>query len=690
MFRRLFQLDASRVRLGRTVLLSVAVGVLAGLAARAMEAGIDFFFPRLIGRVVDPASPGGMDFDPRVLLMPALGGLLSGVAITSLCRRTSAHGTAVLIDAFHNHGGVMRLRDALLKAALAVLMISLGGSVGKEAAIAVLAAAIGSSVAGLFGLSPRERRIFLVAGCAAGVGAIFQCPLGGAVFAATVLYRELDIEADALLASIVASVVAYSTFMAFGGYGHFLLPGTQGLRFDSAIELPVYAVLGLFCAAAGVLFYYLLKLASRLHDGGRVPAWATTAVAGLVCGAVAIGVPQVMDPNYAFLREAMKPGWFAESPDWFDWGVLFLMVVVAKCVATTALVGTYSAGGEFGPTLFIGGAVGAMTGAFLEAFFPGAFPEPLREALIPVGMAGMLACSMRVPLAAVVMVMEMTGSYGLIVPLMLTTIVAYALGRRWGVYPEQVAGIEQSPAHVGEAVVGLLETWTVREAMERPWPFAVEPQTTLPEIVARMPAGTRPTFAVLRDGRLVGLLTTGDLTRSMEWFGGHQAVIAADLMTAYPTVIHPDEDLYGALELLRHQKLSVLPVVSREEGALLGMLTRAGILAKLKDRMSQQRALMLREHLAIATLDQEQQIEHLLAGFPAPRKGAVDRVPVPDDCVGASLKASGFRARYGEVIAVQTADGEILAPPDPDRPLRADDVLVMIPRDQSATNRPST
>ena len=200
-----------------------------------------------------------------------------------------------------------------------------------------------------------------------------------------------------------------------------------------------------------------------------------------------------------------------------------------------------------------------------------------------------------------------------------------------------------------------------------------------------MPAGTRPTFAVLRDGRLVGLVSTSDLVRSNEWFGGHHAVIAADIMTAYPTIAHPEDDLYGALEILRDHQIRLLPVVSRETGALLGMLTRAGILAKLKDRLAQQRTMMLREHLPMAALDQEQQLEHLLAGFPAPRKGEVERMPVPDDAVGRSLKESGFRARYGEVIAVQNGEGEITAPPDPDRPLRADDVLVMIPRDQSAT-----
>jgi CIC family chloride channel protein len=245
-------------RWGRLALLGFVVGVLAGLAAKVLHAGIETGTEHLLGKV---AAPGGADilgFRWTVLVLPALGGLISGVAVALFCRPSAGEGTGLVVDAFHHHGGALGLRNASVKACLAVFVISLGGSVGIEGVITVLGAAIGSQVASVAGLPARERRLFLLAGCAAGVGAIFQCPLGGALFATTILYREPEIEADALLPSLVASVTSYSTFMAFGGYGGRMLPGVESLAFSNPLDLIAYAVLGVLCAgAAGLLFHGL-------------------------------------------------------------------------------------------------------------------------------------------------------------------------------------------------------------------------------------------------------------------------------------------------------------------------------------------------------------------------------------------------------------------------------------------------
>jgi len=174
-------LTKSGSRLGRLILLSIAVGLVSGLVARALESALLFGSQNLIGRIITLGGGEVLTFRWGVLLLPALGGLISGLVVGLLCKPTRAHGTAVLIDAFHHFGAELSLRSSILKALAAVAVISLGGSVGKEAVIAVLAAAIGSSMAGRLGMTPRERRMFLTAGCAAGVGAIFQCPLGGAI-----------------------------------------------------------------------------------------------------------------------------------------------------------------------------------------------------------------------------------------------------------------------------------------------------------------------------------------------------------------------------------------------------------------------------------------------------------------------------------------------------------------------------
>jgi CIC family chloride channel protein len=667
-------------RIWRRILLSILIGVLAGLAARFVESSLHLLIPHLIGKVARPAEATIFRFDPRLLLLPAVGGLLSGLITTFLCRPDPSHGTGILIDSFHRREGAMSLKDAALKAGAAVLVIALGGSVGKEAAIAVLGAAIGARVATLLGMTPRERRLYLLAGCAAGVGAIFQCPLGGALFSATVLYREPDIEADSLMPAIIASVVGYSTFMAFGGFGRRLLEGTGGLAFSAPHELVAYAILGCTCAAASIFFSLCLRAMDRVRRRSPLPRWAAPAAAGVLVGLIACAFPQVMDAGYQFIQNSLDHGWLGPAPRWLRLTLLFTLVVLAKCVATALMIGTNTAGGLFGPVVFIGGAVGAATGAALEAITPGLFPETLRQSLIPVGMAGVLAASLRVPLAAVVMVMEMTGSYGLIVPLMLTSVLAYAIGRRWGVYKEQAEGLEHSPAHAGGHLVGLLESWTVSDVMQRDWPHVVSARATLPQMVAMMATGTRPYFAVLDGARFLGIVSTGDIARAAEIMGPSNLIIAADIMTRNSRVVSPDTDLYTALGIFRERRLEVLPVVGRSGQHFLGMLSRSEIHRTLRQRLEEHRAQMLREHAGMGALVEDSELSALLSGLPQQHKGTVSRMPVPAELVGKSLRESDFRRAYGEVIGIHTAGGQLLSPPDPGRALQAEDYLIVLPK----------
>jgi CIC family chloride channel protein len=665
-------------RLGRTFLLSVTVGFLSGLAARGFESGLQSGVQNVIGRHSDPSGFQILNFRWGVLLLPALGGLVSGLVVTLLTRPTRAHGTAVLIDAFHHQGAEISLKDSILKALAAAAVISCGGSVGKEAPIAVLGAAVGTTLAAALGMTPRERRLFLIAGCAAGVGAIFQCPLGGALFATTVLYREPEIEGDALLPSIIASVTSYSTFMAFGGYGKRLLVGTGALAFQSPAELAPYLGLAMLCALVGILFYHCMRATPRLFAKLRLPRWLTPGVAGLAGGIIACALPQVMDSRYGFIQRALDGPGIVGVPVWLETAALFAVVIVAKSVATSLMMGSDSAGGLFGPVVFMGGAVGAAMGALLEALFPGAFPESLRRSLIPVGMAGVLSASLRTPLAAIVMVTEMTGSYGLIVPLMLVSMVAYLLGRRWGVYAEQVGSPHDSPAHAGESMISLLESLRVKDLMEELWPYVVGPERTLPELVSLMTGGTRPTFAVVDGRRLMGTIPPSNIALATGSDGPSRVFCALDLLAPEMKVVFLEDDLYSTLDLFRRLSLDVLPVLDQRSGEYAGMLSREAILRALRKRLADQRYHMLREHAGLTALAQESLVENLLSEISSHNTGKVHRMSVPDELAGKPLKDSGFRSRFeARVIAIQRATGELLTPPDPDHILLKEDMLIV-------------
>lgn len=683
--RLLARFPRPAARWSRLFAIATAVGVISGLSAAGLEWGLTRGADRLAGNFADLGEAYVFRFRPVLLILPALGGLLSGLLVRIFCPHRREQGTDVLVRAFHREGGKLPLTAPAVRAVAAVGVISCGGSTGPEGPIAALGAAIGSSLGGLLKMTPRERRIMLVAGCGAGVGAIFQCPLGGALFAASVLYREPDFETDAMVPAFISSVVGYSTYMMFWGFGHRLLHGADALVFSSPRELIPYALLGLLCAAFCVVFHSCLRfIQHRPLARLRLPTWLSPAVGGLATGMVACILPQVMDGQYRFIQNAMDGdllGGF-ENMSWWRWAGLFAAVGVAKCIATAFTVGSGASGGVLGPNVFIGGVVGALLGAVLEAVAPAAFDDDLRKALIPVGMAGMLSATMRTPLAAIVMVTEMTGSYGLIVPLMLVCMSSYVVGRRWGLIDGQVATTAESPAHAGDIIVHMLESWRVGDLMQRDWAETVRQSATLGELVKLARPGTRPVFAVVDDGCIEGLISVPDVERVMREPGLPEVIIAADMMTTQLSVLHPNDDAYQALARMAHENHVVMPVVSRDpQPRFLGMLTRQHIYDAVQKQIDQMRGHLLSEHEGLASLDQEDRLQQLVMGVQTQKKEVIQRLLIPMEAVGKSLRESDFRRQFGiHVIAIEQPDGSLQCPPDPDRAMQTDQRLVAIVR----------
>lgn len=673
----------------RLFALGMFVGVLGGLTAAALQQLLEFGTHHLVGRIANLAGLQTFRFEWALLLLPALGGLLSGIITTRFVPTAREHGTNAVARAFHHSMGDLPLKGPFVRAAASIGVISCGGCAGPEGPIAGLGAAIGSSVARLFKLSARERRFMLLAGCAAGVGAIFQCPLGGALFATSILYSEEEFESGAMVPAFVASVIAYTTFKSIlGGLGNISLllttdlPG--GLTFSHPAELIPYAILGPLCGIIAIFLSIMFSyVENRLVPRAPLPRWLTPAIGGLATGALACMLPQVMDNNYSFIQNAMTG--FPELNDisdfgWMNLARLFGAVALAKCIANVCTVASGGSGGNFGPCVFIGGATGAFLGALLEAIYPGQIPENLRQALIPVGIGGVLAAGMRTPVAAMVMVMEMTGSYGLIVPLMLVCMSAYVVGRKWGLNSEQVPTSAQSPAHVGDAVIHLLENWRVGDVMERDWADTVAPETPLRAMIERIRPGTRPVFAVATNGQLLGVISLPDIRRIMDEPALAEAVIAEDMMTVQLEVIHPDLDLYHALEEFHRGNHQVLPVVSRERHQRwLGMLSRERVFDAIRERLARSQQLMLEEHGGLAAIEQEGRLQQLVMGVTPMKRDVIQRLLVPIDILGKSLREADFRRKYNaQVIAIEEPDGQVTCPPDINRPLQMNQRLLAI------------
>src|SRR5579862_2597457 len=585
----------------RLLMLCVLVGVVSGLGAVAFEAALNWLHAKLLAGWL--FSGTGQWW--ALLLVPALGGAVSGALCLWLAPEASGHGTDAVIRAFHRDKGAIRARTPIVKGVCSVLTIGSGGSAGKEGPIAQIGAGFGSTLGTLLKLSVRDRRILMLAGVAGGIGAIFKAPLGGALFAAEVLYREPDFEHDAVMPGVISSVTAYSVFTSFFGYDRILNLGHDKapLAFPTAggnawSELLHYAVLSLLCALVAFLFVKtLFTLEKRVFHPLPVPRVLKPALGGLALGALALllagsisgvqsSTPQtlggsqpqhIMAGGYTYLQTVVDSALNVSPVDsWTTWKLAgFLCVIIlAKILATSLTIGSGGSGGVLFPTLFLGGVTGAAYAKFLRALDDGgwiprwlALSPNARGGMILVGMGGAFAAATKTPIASLVMVSEITGSYGLVVPLMLTCASAYIVSRSFTLNQEQVRGIADSPAHRGDFLIDVLEGIAVEEAITGTQkPETIPVNMTLDTIMERIKGSTKPVFATVDErGYLVGVFSLGDLRQVMSEPGVAPLVVAGDLGISNPPCVGMKTTLDEALRLLTQQNVDEIPVVESAE-----------------------------------------------------------------------------------------------------------------------------
>lgn len=589
--RYIFDTEAS----GRLILYAPLVGVVAGVGAAIFYTLLEATQQFALGRLEGYYPPGAGD-EPvlhsmqlpvywwAVLLVPTIGGLLSGLLVYTFAPESEGHGTDAMVKAFHRLGGTIRGRVPFVKTAASILTIGTGGSAGREGPIAQIGAGFGSFLAEKLKLGEQERRLLMLSGGAGGIGAIFRAPLGGALFISEVLYSSTALEFAAVIPCFIASITAYTVFSLLFGYGlAFRTP--PDLVFRNAAELPFYLVFTFLCAMVGFLYvktFYGLR--DHVFRKLPIPDHFKPALGGLALGGIAIFLPQVMSGGYGWIQRAIDG----------DAGMtvtLMLVLCFAKIVATSFTISSGGSGGVFAPSLFIGAMLGGAYGQLCARFFPGMIEHP--EAFVLVGMGGLFAGVARVPLTGMLMVCEMSGSYGLLLPLMLVSIVNNAiLSSRWTLYEEQVPAMVDSPAHQGDFVIDVLEQIKVRDVMDGTRGYDLVPEgTPLPEIL-RTAARSRNSYFPVVDAQksLVGIFSLRDLRAVLVGNVAGSLVMATDLATSPVLTVTPEDDLHTALRRFTQKNVDELPVVAEEEtGHITGVLSRKDVIAAYHHRVSELR-----------------------------------------------------------------------------------------------------
>jgi H+/Cl- antiporter ClcA/CBS domain-containing protein len=561
----------------------VACTGVAFLLLRLIDLFTNLFFFGQLSLAERPPAENALGW--WVVLIPALGGLIVGLMARFGSERIRGHGIPEAMEAILIGQSRMQPRVALLKPLSSAIAIGSGGPFGAEGPIVMTGGALGSIIAQAFRLSSAERKTLLVAGAAGGMTAIFNTPVAGVLLAVELLLFEWKPRSliPVALASCVAAVLRPLVFGAgpfFPVPPHAAAPGAIGL--GSAAVLGVLA--GLLSLVATLSIY-------AVEDGfHRLPIhWMWwPALGGLVVGLGGVFQPRALGVGYPIIGELLAGHYVAA-------GLVGLFVV--KGLIWAVALGSGTSGGVLAPLLILGGTLGALATRALPGGDAALWPL--------VGMAGVLAGTMRMPLAAAVFALELTGDFHALLPLLVGSMTSFAVASttlRHSILTEKVARRGYHISH--EYAVDPLERLTVGGVMTRE-PVTVPAALPVGELIREYFWGVgphkHPSYPIVgRDGRLLGLVTRSGLLE--HWMtallrggapGGEPAagpIIAYDLAELAPIVAHPEETCRAAAERMAAAGVKRLLVVGPEDPArLLGIVT-LGDLLKARQQLLEEEA----------------------------------------------------------------------------------------------------
>jgi len=572
--KRLPDLEDGASYLRRWGLVGLLIGAGTGVGALSLIWLIQLFSHFLLGGLVEytPPLPGGEGGQAKYVfhmgrpwLLPLVtggAGLLGGFLIWKLAPEAAGIGTNAAIGAFHANERV-KPKTSVLKLLTSALTIGGGLTSGREGPIAQIGAAIGASVASALKLTARERNIALAAGLGAGIAAIFKAPLAGAIIGAEIFYTE-DFEVEALVPGLVASVIGYSIVGAVTGFQPVFNPPPEVLQFDHPLSSVFFAVLGIGCGLlARCLFAVYFRTEAFFK---RFPVWLAAAIGGLGTGLIGLAIPSVVGTGYGWAQFAI-----AQQVDLLP-PLMLLAAAVAEIIATSLTLGSGNSGGIFGPCVVTGGMFGGAFGYAAHYLLPSLVGHPGNFAIV--GMVAFFAAAAKAPISTIIMISEMTGSYGLLAPAMVAVVTAFILAGKKTIFPAQVRSRLDSPFHADEFEPIVLRRVKVGEVMMQ-LPIWVNADAPVAAAIGLMGDYGLSSLPVVAQNRLTGRITLLASHRLPE--AQRENARVREIMSPQSVVAYP-EDLFTILKRCAASDVGNLPVVTRERpDRPIGLVTRSSL-----------------------------------------------------------------------------------------------------------------
>jgi CIC family chloride channel protein len=629
-------------------LLAAIIGVAGGLLGSAFQKGLDWIqrFFCGPGATLSTAVRTNLEWW-QTLLVPTAGGLAAGLVLLLLRGRKPPFGIADLVALVQLRKGTIRLRECLLQIVSSACTIGSGGSIGREGANSQIAATIATLIARWTRLGSRPRAVLLGCGVAAGMATSYNAPIAGAIFVMEAVLGNfaMSVFAPIVVASVLATIVRKWLLGADAIYLH-----SAEFVTDLPWTLVLAAVLlGVLCGIGSILFRAALAAGRSGFQRLRLPLPLLMALGGLVVGAIGIFMPETWGNGFEVI-DIVAHGSASIG--------LILTLFLWKQVATVATVGSGGLGGIFTPNLVIGAAFGALFAYTLRAL--GLSDASQNSTFVFVGMAGLTAATMHVPVTAVVLVFELTGHYELTLPVMLCSIVASITASLIDEDSYYSAALRQK----GEQLPGGIEdmavrTTFVRDVLRRDC-VTVRDTARFGEVMGKLGEHRGDTLYVTdANDALIGRIELQDVKHFLNDPSLTGAVIAADLTRPVVTA-HAEDSIATVMPRFDDPELREIAVVTPGKPArLLGRVRHQDVITTLGSEVLGQQRRSARFSLDGRAGDDLR----LPAGY------AVHTLPVPDAWIGLSVDALPEATRNGIVVvtAIRSKNGRrehVAATPD--------------------------
>jgi CIC family chloride channel protein len=411
-------------------LLSILIGVVAGLGAVAFRGLIAFFHNLLFlgklsvvydANVHTLASPWGL----WVIFVPVIGAIGVTFLVQNFAPEAKGHGVPEVMDAVYYHKGIIRPVVALIKSIASALSIGSGGSVGREGPIVQIGSSFGSTVGQILRMPTWQRIILIAAGTGGGIAATFNTPIGGVLFAYELMLHEISVKSIVPVA--ISTVTAtYIGQIFFGPNPSFVIPSFETLYFhiDNPLLLLSYASLGVLLGAASAVYIKSIYGFENFFDQWfKEKPYLCHMIGMFLVGLIiyllmiTLGHYYIEGVGYATIQDIFTGKLFEVK--------LLALLFILKLFVTSVTLGSGASGGIFSPSLYLGATLGGTFGVVLRQIFPELPIDP--PAFAVVGMAGVVGGATGAPMAAIVMIFEMTLNYNVIIPMTITVAISYGV-----------------------------------------------------------------------------------------------------------------------------------------------------------------------------------------------------------------------------------------------------------------------